>query len=228
MKNIILSFMLYLFSSAVFCQTWFKTYTDSTTLVNDANALIQQFQNDVKAATPEVVINTKGIVNTQPYLIFYNKKGVNIPMWKQLSDDSKKFFLTMRGNEKQGKKLFGLMFNGFYLPHELGHAWQGAKKMKIDDNRYESEYQANIIGMLWWRKKGRQHELKQCYRALKKAFAKLKNPVPEGQTMSAYFSKDYWSKVADPFVYGYMEFWQFIKIYEDKSLPDFDTYLKTH
>lgn len=30
-----------------------------------------------------------------------------------------------------------------------------------------------------------------------------------------------------PYVYGYMQFKQFIEIYEDKNLPDFDTFIKT-
>jgi hypothetical protein len=52
--------------------------------------------------------------------------------------------------------------------------------------------------------------------------------VPEGQTVEEYFTKNYEQAAKDPFVYGYMQFAQFIKVYEDKTLPDFDTYITNY
>ena len=57
-------------------------------------------------------------------------------------------------------------------------------------------------------------------------FLKLPNPVPKGSTIEEYFSKNYEEASANPYVYGYMQFKQFIEIYEDKNLPDFDTFIK--
>ena len=60
----------------------------------------------------------------------------------------------------------------------------------------------------------------------KKIFAQLPNPVPEGSTIEEYFSKNYEEASSNPYVYGYMQFKQFIEIYEDKNLPDFDTFIQ--
>ncbi len=225
-KIIILCIVGLAFGSKVHAQAWFKTYSDSTALLKNAEQLVQLFVSDINKINPEIRLSSHAIINTQPYLIFYDKNKVNLPLWNQLPVESKIFFETVGGNPQNGQKIFGLFFNGFYLPHELGHALQGAKGMNIEKNRYESEYQANIIAILWWRKNGSKKNLKNCYLAAKKMMTKLKNPVPEGQTMAEYFTENYWQKVSDPFVYGYMQFYQFIKIYEDKSLPNFDTYIK--
>jgi hypothetical protein len=57
-------------------------------------------------------------------------------------------------------------------------------------------------------------------------FAKLPNPVPEGISKEDYFTKNYEQAASNPFVYAYMQFGQFITIYEDNSLPSFDVYMK--
>lgn len=80
--------------------------------------------------------------------------------------------------------------------------------------------------MLWWRKHGRQKELEQCYQYAKKMYAQLPNPVPAGQTVEEYFGKNYEEAAKDPFIYGYMQFGQFIAVYEDKKLPRFDVFVK--
>ena len=57
-------------------------------------------------------------------------------------------------------------------------------------------------------------------------FVKLLNPVPEGMTKEDYFTKNYEQATQNPFVYAYMQFGQFIEIYENKSLPSFDEFMK--
>jgi len=51
---------------------------------------------------------------------------------------------------KPKAKNIRIIFNGFYLPHELGHAFEYILHGDIK-NSYESEYQANTIGFLWWK-----------------------------------------------------------------------------
>jgi hypothetical protein len=57
-------------------------------------------------------------------------------------------------------------------------------------------------------------------------WAKLPNPIPKDTTIEVYFNKNYDEASANPYVYGYMQFKQFIEIYEKKQLPDFDTFIK--
>ncbi|WP_445453727.1 hypothetical protein [Flavobacterium sp. 25HG05S-40] len=225
-KSIVLSFLFLVITYKANAQkNWFTTYTDSVALVKDANQVSSQFTKDIKKIYPDMAFEVKTILHTTPYLIYFYKDTANLPLWEQVIAPQKSFFSEVAGGEAEGKKAFGLFFNGFYLPHELGHAFEYFTKGNIEGS-YESEYFANTVAMLWWKKQNRNKELKECYDYAKKMWAKLPNPVPEGMTIEAYFAKNYEQASQDPYVYGYMQFRQFILIYEDKSLPDFDTFIQ--
>lgn len=116
-----------LFSMTTYAQNkFFRTYTDSTALVQDANHIVTHFTEKVNAISPVFTSPPVAILNTKPFLIFYSPKSntVNLPIWQQVIPEQKKFFQSLAGNEQNGKEMFGLFFNGFYLPHELGHALQ--------------------------------------------------------------------------------------------------------
>ncbi|MCR6720981.1 MAG: hypothetical protein NVV59_12005 [Chitinophagaceae bacterium] len=53
----------------------------------------------------------------------------------------------------------------------------------------------------------------------------LKDPVPANENYKGYITSHYLELAADPYKYGYIQFKQFVEIYENKSLPDFDTYV---
>ncbi len=225
MRNTTLLFAL-LFSFLMFGQKkWFTTYQDSIALVSDANEITNLFTKDLKKSAPQLQFEVKTILNTTPYLIFFYKDAANIPLWEQVIPDQKQFFYQLAGSESEGKKMFGLFFNGFYLPHELGHAFEFALYGEIPGS-YSSEYFANTVAILWWKKQNRHADLKSCYVAAKKMWSQLPNPVPEGQTIEAYFSENYEKATQNPFVYGYLQFKQFIDIYETKNLPDFDSFIR--
>jgi hypothetical protein len=225
MKKTALLFAL-LLSSILFGQEkWFTTYQDSIALVSDANEVTNLFTKDLKKLAPQLQFEIKTILNTTPYLIFFYKDAANIPLWEQVIPEQKQFFYQLAGSELEGKKMFGLFFNGFYLPHELGHAFEYKLYGEIKGS-YESEYFANTVAILWWKKQKRHADLKSCYEAAKKMWSQLPNPVPEGQTIEAYFSENYEKATQDPFVYGYLQFKQFIDIYETKNLLDFDAFIK--
>ncbi|WP_113634809.1 hypothetical protein [Nubsella zeaxanthinifaciens] len=206
---------------------WFSLYTDSAVEMTAATAMTKKFLADVQKVSPGTNIKVVPILNTTPYLIYYDgEKGtVNLPIWGKVIDPIKQFFFKLGGSETEGKRIFGLFFNGFYLPHELGHALQYTVKGKFS-SPYEDEVFANQIAILWWRKQGRHKELEQCYQYAKKMYAQLPNPVPAGQRIEEYFGKNYEAAAKDPFVYGYMQFGQFINVYEDRSLPNFDSFLQ--
>lgn len=208
---------------------WFSLYTDTLSEIKDARAITAKFVSDVSKIDANTFINVKTILNTSPYLIYYDggqsPKTVNLPVWAQVIEPQKEFFYKVAEGKKNGESVFGLFFNGFYLPHELGHALQHQVKGKFK-SPYQDEVFANRIAILWWRKQGRNKELKRCYTYAKKMFAHLPNPVPVGQSVEEYFGKNYEEASKDPFVYGYMQFSQFISIYEDQSLPSFDVFVK--
>lgn len=204
---------------------WFSTYQDSVALVKDANSITEKFTKDLKKLDSNLKFDIKTILNTTPYLIFFYKDAANIPLWEQVIPEQKQFFYTIAGSEAKGKEVFGLFFNGFYLPHELGHAFEFELHGQTGGS-YKGEYFANTVAILWWRKQHREKELKRCYEHAKKMWAQLPNPVPQSMTIEDYFSQNYEKASQDPFVYGYMQFKQFIEIYEDKMLPDFDTFIQ--
>lgn len=211
-------------------KSWFKLYTDSAALVQDGEKIKERFMLDLKKIKPDSRTNIKLIVRTTPYLTFFdgNYKTISLPMWEQLSPDFKHFFTSgIAVDETEGKKIFGLFFNGFYLAHELGHGWQYINEGDLIPG-YSNEYFANEVAILWWRKQGRLKELMQCYDYARSILAVLKNPVPPGSSPENYFTQNYMQVVTDPYVYGYMQFRQFVKIYEDRSLPDFDTYVRRY
>ena len=152
---------------------------------------------------------------------------MNLPLWEQVIPELKNYTYEVAGSEADGKKIFGLFFNGFYLPHELGHGLQDIFEGDLKGS-YKNEYFANTIAILWWRKNGRERELKQCYDYAKKIIPKMQNPTPTGQSTEQYYSDNYREATENPYYYGYMQFTQFVKIYEDKNLPNFDTFIKNY
>ncbi len=218
--------MLFLFSINLHSQKkWFTTYKDSIALVKDGNKVSVQFIKDVKKIVPQIKFDVKTILHTTPYLIYFDNNTANLPLWEQVIPEQKAFFYEVAGSQEKGKIAFGLFFNGFYLPHELGHAFQYIIQGKIEGS-YKNEYFANTVAQLWWKKQGRKKDLELCYEFAKKMYAKLPNPVPSGMTVEDYFGKNYETSSQNPYVYGYMQFKQFIDIYEDKTLPDFDAFIK--
>ncbi|RYE29062.1 MAG: hypothetical protein EOP48_32915 [Sphingobacteriales bacterium] len=220
-RNLLL--ILLLFGSTSFAQeTWFSKYSDSAKLVQDANSLITEFVSKVNTISPVLDSQPLAILNTKPYLIFYSPKSnrINLPIWYQVGAEQKKFFAELAGGESKGEEMFGYFFNGFYLPHELGHTLQHASK-RTDPNLYQNEYVANTISILYWRDVKRFQELKRCYEFAKNVVKNLPSPVPQGIDPIKYFNENYSELGADPYKYGYYQFAQFIEIYEDKSLKPF-------
>jgi len=227
MKTIITLALLVVSINGAAQNQWFYTYTDSIALVRDANEISNKFLSDIKHIEPKIQFEGKTILDTSPYLIYYGfDKNIHLPLWEQVLPELKAFFTDIAGSEEAGATMFGLFFNGFYLPHELGHALQDVAKGNLGQS-YKGEYLANTIAILWWRKNGNLKELEQCYHLAKKMVNKLPNPVPEGVSIEHYFTENYGTATQDPYIYGYMQFKQFVEIYETKTLPDFNTFIET-
>ena len=47
-------------------------------------------------------------------------------------------------------------------------------------------------------------------------------------TIEEYFLKNYEKASKDPYTYGYMQFKQFIEIYEDETLPGFNAFVEKY
>ncbi|MDN3202964.1 hypothetical protein [Algoriphagus sediminis] len=208
---------------------WFHTYSSQDDFLSDGKAITNQFVSDFHSILPTTAFDVSVIINTTPALVFFDPstKTVNLPFWDQLKDPAIGFFNKMAGSAEEGKRLFGLFFNGFYLPHELGHGVQYFVKGDTKGS-YANELFANQIGMQWWRKHGEQDDLAQCYEFAKHIMSILPDPVPKGETVQEYFNKNYDKVSSDPYIYGFLQFGQFIQVHDDGSLPDYDTLLKNY
>lgn len=224
MKNVLLIFALLIFCFPSNAQDkWFETHSDTTLLVNNSNKIVREFALKIQAARPGIEIDAKAIKNTDLTLISYDPENntINLPFWGEVIPQQKAFFTKLAGGTEDGKKVFGLLFNGFYLAHELGHAVASKSGIQFD-NEYDSEYFANEIAISYWKKTGKKKQLKICYKYVKKMLSYLKNPVPENENHKEYFTKHYHELGPDPYKYGYFQFAQFVEIYENKKLPDFN------
>lgn len=233
-KLVFLFILLWCFKSNAQNQ-WFQTYSDSILLVIDANAIVQDFANKVEKINPNIQLkikneifklsHNKAIKNTTPYLIYIDSTIINLPFWDELIPEQKDFFADVDGGKNEGKEVFGLFFNGFYLTHELGHslfAFAG----KHFDNAYDNEFAANKLAILYWMAVGEDNNLNKCYLYAKKMLNTLKNPVPPNENYKDYISLNYYQLASDPYKYSYIQFSQFIEIYEDEDLPSFEDFIK--
>lgn len=229
MKNIITLILMFATILPVNAQNkWFSTYNDSAALVVDANKIINRITPQVNNINPAINLRQNTAVkNTTPYLIYIDSVTVHLPMWEEVIPPQKAFFAKVAGGENEGKEVFGLFFNGFYIAHELGHSISASAGKKFD-NAYDSEYDANIIAILYWRTTSEKDNLKKCYDYAKKMLTTLKNPVPENEDFKKYVTQHYNELASDPYKYGYIQFSQFVEIYENKTMPDFDTYIKNY
>jgi hypothetical protein len=209
---------------------WFSLYSDSSAMVKDANTIVQDIKSTVQKANPALKLDANtAIKNTSPYLIYIDLElhTVNLPLWTEVIPEQKGFFAEVSGGEAQAKEVFGLFFNGFYLAHEYGHAFS-ANAGKDFSNAFDSEYDANVFAMLYWRKAGKEKELLLCYNYAKKMLQTLKDPVPQGEDYKQYMTKHYQELSSDPYKYGYIQFKQFVEVYESKAFSNFDAFVKNY
>lgn len=230
MNKIFLFFYFLILSNLLSAQNKvFEVYTDSAQLIKDNDALITDIENRVKTLDP--TFSFKGlrtVTDNSPGGYFLGKQNIiHHATW----DIEEKFIgqlaANITGGPEKGKEFVGLFVHGFFLAHEIGHALQYHTGNWNEENFYENEYQASEIALLYWKEKGKTKELNECYELAKLAVSKLENPFPENVDQEKYFTEHYNEFFQNPKKYAYVMFSQIVKVFEDKSLTDFDTYIKT-
>lgn len=231
MKKTILILSLTWFCVTVKAQNnYFEVYTDSTALKNQNDAMILDFETRIKVVKP--FFSFKGLTTEIPRTFMPGQywpetNKIYHSTWQVLRAPMEGFLTDVTGSQDSGKNLAALFFYGFFLPHEIGHALH-YETNNVPKNDYDGEYEANEIAVLYWRSKGYQKELQECYEIAKIALSKLKNPVPENVDENEYINEHYNELINEPYKYGYILFSQITKILEDKSLPGFEEYIKKY
>jgi len=220
----------WMFASAKAQNSYFEIYTDSAALKNQNDEMIRDIEASIKLLEPS--FSFKGLTTEIPKTFMpgqYRSKTNKIyqPTWQVGGPPMEKFLTDVSGSTGDAKVLAGMFFYGFFLPHEIGHAFQqhtGA----VSENNYDGEYKANEFAVAYWRSKGKKKELDKCLQLAKTALANLKNPIPDGVDKEKYLTEHYNELLKDPYKYGYIQFSQIVNILENKLLPDFNTYVKEH
>lgn len=229
MKSRIIILLLFCFCITAKAQNkYFEIYTDSIALKNQNNELIHDIEAKIKRIEP--AFSFKRLTTEIPTTFMYGQyrtktNKIYLQPWQIGGPPMESFLTEISGSLEKGNSLAALFFYGYFLPHEVGHAFQYHAK-NLPKNAYDEEYQANEFAVLYWRSVGRQKELKQCYEMAKLVLTKLKNPIPENVEPKKYMTEHYEELVKDPYKYGYIQFSQIVKVMEDKSLPNFDSYVK--
>ncbi len=231
MNRIILLVILLVTGGFTFAQNrLFENFTDSTLLRKENDLLIKDFESRVKKIDPKVDFKgLKTVVMDSLYTGYYLPKTNRIYLtpWQTTPQMILDFCTDVAGGKKEGERLSAMFFYGFFLPHEIGHALQFATNTR-KDNEYDNEYAASEMALLYWKKRGKDGEMKECYEIAKKALSKLKSPIPEKEDVKKYFTEHYDEMAQDGYKYGYIMFRQIVSVFEDKNLPDFDTYIKRY
>jgi hypothetical protein len=230
MKNSMLLFLLLVSINLAAQQKLFHTYSDSVKLITDANEIVTDFFIKVRKTDASVNLLLKATLNTQARQVFYSSENntINLSLWPQLNPEQKIFFTRLaNGDEKEGKKNFGLFFNGFSIILESGQAIQTAKE-KNNPNKYQRSLFANTVAILYLRESAYKKQLEKCYSYVNSVLQVLADPVPAGENEEDYFNKNYDRLLLEPDKYYYFQFNNFKKIYEDKALPGFAAYLKNY
>lgn len=130
-----------------------------------------------------------------------SQKVCNLPIWDLAPEMFRAFCITVMENEKDGKELFGLFFNGLYVPQDLGLALHFVADKNFD-NKYNNEYTANIIAILYWKSKVMAASLKECYQYATRALENMPNPFPKGENEEVYFTNHYQELAKEPMKYA--------------------------
>lgn len=206
---------------------YFEIYTDSAALKNQNDEIIRDIEAKIRVVKPS--FSFKGLSTEIPKTFMpgqYRSKTNKIYQltWQVGGPPMEEFLAEVGGSKENGKALAAMFFYGFFLPHEVGHAFQYHAN-KVPENDYDSEYQANELAVVYWRSKGKQKELRECYELAKKVLQKLQNPVPANEDPKKYITANYEALLQDPYKYGYIQFSQILQILDDKLLPNFKTYV---
>lgn len=201
----------------------FSAFDDGNVLTAFVDETWKWFRTHAKDAGFTLDPPLKHSLMTTPLLVYFDSRNTSMhyTLWSDLDAQSKAFFNQIAGNdEAEAKKIFGLFFNGFYVPHEMAHYLSHISGDKARLHTYEGELFANQLAMVVWREIMPERALKNVYESAKNILPKLKNPVPEGENEAKWFSKNY-NKIVesqDPYTYGYFQFSQIVKVYEDETL----------
>lgn len=198
-------------------------------------SIAQDFIQFINNLYPDLEFGPKVVIRPTPSLSYYDAKNdaITATWWGQLPPDGKAFFFSLTDNDPQIiEQEFGMLFNWFYIPHELAHALQvktgRTYKSRPERDWWQLELEANEMAFAYHRSKGNEKALEGLYQYAKKILSVMPNPVPEGYDIIEFFNENYPSEnnPINPAVYGYLQMKQKVLIFENPERPSFEAYLQ--
>ncbi|MDH7604129.1 MAG: hypothetical protein QHH13_04440 [Melioribacter sp.] len=196
--------LVFLFSNNVFSQYFFlKHYETKEALELDANKIIADFSQFVKNKGYSMPDIPKVKIQTEPFLIKLDKPNnvIIVPYWKDLTNEQKEIFKSWWGDNAEEQ--FTLMFNWFFIAHELGHY---ISPMIHDLNPYQCEKEANEVAVTFFRRNSANIEkLDYVEKSLKQVLEMLPKIDFGNLSEAEYFNANY-KKIGNiPNLYGYFQ-----------------------
>jgi hypothetical protein len=229
-RKILLILLLFSYLPVKSQSMLFRVYPDSLSLAQDAASLFEDFFARVKAAEPNLNLEVKPRVQTTPNFVFYGRMDnvLVLPLWHKAQDSQKEFFTRLGGSYIEGIRIFGMLYNGYFIIHELSTVLQIEKGI-IDWARiYEMRYQANQLSIAYLKSSRWAAEMEAVYNLAKTFVSLMPFPIPAGQNIPEYFSENYPHISNHPMKYLYFQFLQIVEIYEDQELQGFENMVRQY
>jgi hypothetical protein len=206
-RNILFFFfcLAFLFPCFALGQSSFlKHYETKEALESDANKIITDFDQFVKDQGVSLPSIPKVRIQTEPSLVRIDRpnNAIIIPYWDDLTNDQKEIFKSWRS--ENAEEFFVLMFNWFFIPHEMGHF---INPMIHDLNPYQCEQEANEVAVTFFRRNPENlGKLDFIQRSLTKVLEILPKIDFGNLSEAEYFNANYQKMGSNPNVYGYFQF----------------------
>jgi hypothetical protein len=180
-----------------------KHYETKESLESDGKRIICEFDLFIKNQGYNLPAIPKVKIQTEPSLIRLDRQNntIIVPYWGDLANDQKEIFKSWRG--ENAEEFFVLLFNWFFIPHELGHF---INPMIHDLDPYQCEREANEVAVIFFR---RNPENIEKLDFLKKSLTQVLEILPKidfnNMSEVEYFNANYQKIGNNPNVYGYFQ-----------------------
>lgn len=145
-----------------------------------------------------------------PVVMNYNfvQRTVYVGRYADLPDEMKGLMgsWAAAAGAQDGEALFGDVFNGLLVPHEMGHWTQHLSRRAITLDHWEGEVEANRIAIAYWSLDPVEAaRLPARIEAFTGFLGQIPSPVPEGETPRDFFNANYEALGADAAAYGWFQ-----------------------
>jgi hypothetical protein len=206
MKKILISFFSFAFLFTFYSSgqsSFIKHYQTKEVLESDANKIIKDFELFIKKSGYNLPSIPQIKIQTEPSLIKLDRANnlIIVPYWENLANDQIEIFKKWRG--ENAEEFFILMFNWFFIPHELGHY---INPMIHDINPYQCELEANEVAIAFLKSNSENlGKLDLVKESLKEILLVLPKIDFGNKTEAEYFNANYKNLGSNPNVYGYFQ-----------------------